>query len=156
MYDLFTREALDVMTMAREKAKTFQHVAVDSGHLLLSLVECGQGEGRGFDVLHYLPGVSYGSLVGAVEKLFEGRTIAPQRLEGHLPLTNGAKISLEKAAEVSAYFGHQQINPRHILYGLLDENLNTINSVGYLLRRLGLQPIRVEVDLRRKPHRCRR
>ncbi len=114
VFDKFTNRAREVMSRARHEAERLQHPYIGTEHLLLGLVEDGQGIAA--LVLKNLD-VDLRRLRAAVERLRpHGRSDVRT---GELPFTPRAKRLLETAQIEASHLGHDYIGTEHLLLGLL-------------------------------------
>jgi Clp amino terminal domain, pathogenicity island component len=107
----FTDRARRVVYLASEEARRLGHQHVGPGHLLLGLIE--EGDGVAALVLESL-GVSLDELRGRVEEAI-GRGQGSPR---HIPLTPSAKAVLEGALREALKLGHNFIGTEHLLLSL--------------------------------------
>jgi ATP-dependent Clp protease ATP-binding subunit ClpC len=125
MFDRFTDRARRVVVLAREDASRLGHGHIGPGHILLGLLDEGQGVAvRALEALDASPD----DLRQQVEQVIgpsdhEEETTAqdePGRT-GHIPFTPGAKKVLEFSLRASIDLGHNYIGTEHILLGLFRE-----------------------------------
>ncbi|GGM24629.1 ATP-dependent Clp protease ATP-binding subunit [Dactylosporangium sucinum] len=134
MFERFTDRARRVVVLAQEEARTHNHNYIGTEHMLLGLVQEGEG------ALQRL-GVTLDRARREVEDLIGHGTQAPG---GHIPFTPRFKKVLELALRESLQLGHNFIGPEHVLLGLVREGEGTAVRV---LARLGvtLNDVRAEV-----------
>ena len=142
MFERFTDEARRVVVIAQEEARGLDHAQIGTEHLLLGLVHEEQAEVTG--VLEEL-GVDVQALEHAVHAVV-GRGVVPS--PSHLPFTRQAKESLELALRESLQLGHKEIQPTHILLGLLREGEGVAVTV---LTRQGVDLHEVRTIAKRPP-----
>ncbi|RLD17295.1 MAG: ATP-dependent Clp protease ATP-binding subunit ClpC [Caldiserica bacterium] len=112
----FTRRAQKVIYLANEIARRMNHDYVGSEHLLLGLIELG--EGMGYDILKEL-GVDTNKLYSSIEKkLGHGDNIIQL---GELPFTPRAKRIMELAVSEAKELGQSFVGTEHLLLAILKE-----------------------------------
>lgn len=115
MFERFTDPARRVMVRAQDEAGVLGHDSVDTEHLLLALVQ--EGEGAAARVLELLA-------IGpeAVRQRVE-RAVGPggPPVSGPVPFAPRAKEALRLAVRESVQLGHRNIGTEHLLLGLLSE-----------------------------------
>lgn len=139
MFDRFTDRARKVMGLARQEAQRFNHQYIGTEHILLGLIE--EGDGVAANVLRNLD-VNPQKLRSAVKDLVqEGPTMVSM---GQLPFTPRTKKVLELAMEAATNLRHNYIGTEHLLLGLIRENEGIAHQA---LRTIGLSEelIREEV-----------
>ncbi|MCU0726321.1 MAG: ATP-dependent Clp protease ATP-binding subunit [Planctomycetes bacterium] len=117
MFDRFTERARKVMGLARQEAQRFGHDYIGTEHVLLGLVQ--EGNGVAAQVLKNLD-VEMKKIRIEVEKLVKNGTNTVSM--GQLPFTPRAKKVLELALEEAQSLGHNYIGTEHLLLGLIKEN----------------------------------
>src|SRR2546426_2753636 len=101
MYERFTDRARKVMQLANQEAQRFNHEYIGTEHILLGLVKEGSGVAA-----HVLKdqGVDLRKARDAVEQLIGA---GPDLVRmGKLPVTDGAKVALERATEEASALSH--------------------------------------------------
>jgi ATP-dependent Clp protease ATP-binding subunit ClpC len=117
MFDRFTDPARRVLVIAQDEARGLGHDFLGSEHILLALLEEGQGvaakamDQLGAEVAELRRRVSQAPRTGAVG---EGSAHAP-------PFTPDARKSLEFSLREALALGHNYIGTEHLLLGLLRE-----------------------------------
>ncbi len=112
----FTPRAQQVLALARREADRFNHNYVGTEHLLLGLINLGQGVA--VSVLQKM-GLNLETVRAAVEKqVGHGPEI---KSSGNIPYTPRVKKVLALAAKEAKALGHSYIGTEHILLGLLRE-----------------------------------
>jgi len=102
------------LALAEREARRLQHAHVDTEHVLLGLVE--EGDGVAVKVLARL-GLEGGDVRAAVERaVVRGTSAAVDR---ELPLTGRTKKALATAAAEAKRLGHAYLGTEHLLLGLL-------------------------------------
>lgn len=138
MFGRFTERAQRVMLLAQEEAKRFGHNYIGTEHLLLGLVQ--EGEGIAARALSSL-GIEAMAVREAVEMMIGKNIAAPF---GEIGYTPRAKKVVELSYEEARHFGHNYVGTEHILLGLIREGEGVAARV---LHDLGadLQKVRVRV-----------
>jgi ATP-dependent Clp protease ATP-binding subunit ClpC len=116
MFERFTDRARRVVVKAQEEARNLGHDNIGTEHILLGLLD--EGDGVGFKALEAM-GASPDAVRERVEEM-TGRSQEPPR-EGHIPFTPRAKKVLELSLREALQLGHTYIGTEHILLGLLRE-----------------------------------
>ncbi|HYX50825.1 MAG TPA: Clp protease N-terminal domain-containing protein, partial [Ktedonobacteraceae bacterium] len=129
-FDRFTKRARHVLTLAQEEAQRFQHNYIGTEHLLLGLLD--EGEGVAAQVLNNL-GIEVDQVRHAVEAIIGrgGRIVA-----GEVGITPRAKKVIELAMDEARRLNHHFIGTEHLLLGLIREGDGIAAGV---LENLGLQ-----------------
>jgi ATP-dependent Clp protease ATP-binding subunit ClpC len=113
MFERFTDRARRVVVLAQDEARTLKHNYIGTEHILLGLVQEGQGVGaRTLESL----GISLETVRQQVEAVVAPGKRAPS---GHIPFTPRAKKVLELSLKESLHLGHDYIGTEHILLGLI-------------------------------------
>jgi ATP-dependent Clp protease ATP-binding subunit ClpC len=113
LYDKFTKRAKQVLQLATEEARAFNHPYVGTEHILLGLIR--ESEGIAARVLDDL-GVKLPQARSAVEFIV-GVGESPYR--GDQDLTARAKKVIEFAVEEAKRLNHHYIGTEHLLLGLV-------------------------------------
>jgi ATP-dependent Clp protease ATP-binding subunit ClpC len=117
MFERFTDRARRVVVFAQDEARALNHDFIGTEHILLGLVQ--EGEGVGAKALESL-GISLAAVRQRVEDAVPpGQN--PPRPAAHIPFTPRAKRVLELSLSESKVLGHRYIGTEHILLGLLRE-----------------------------------
>lgn len=112
----FTPRAQQVLALARKEADRFHHNYVGTEHILLGLINLGQGVA--VNVLQRM-GLSLDSVRGAVEnQVPKGPETKPT---GNIPYTPRVKKVLSLAGKEAKNLSHSYVGTEHILLGLLRE-----------------------------------
>ncbi|MCU7730569.1 AAA family ATPase, partial [Actinoplanes sp. KI2] len=131
MFERFTDQARRVVVLAQEEARLLNHHDIATEHLLLGLIN--EGEGVAAQALTAL-GVTLEAARHRVEEAVgEGRDVPGV----HVPFTPAAKNVLELALREALKLGHNHIGPEHILLGLLRD---TASVAVQILVTLGANP----------------
>jgi len=112
----FTPRAQQVLALARKEADRFHHTYVGTEHLLLGLINLGQGVA--VNVLQKL-GLSLDTVRSAVEK--QVGTGPETKPTGNIPYTPRVKQVLALANKEAKALNHSYVGTEHILLGLLRE-----------------------------------
>lgn len=112
----FTPRAQQVLALARKEADRFHHNYVGTEHLLLGLINLGQGVA--VNVLQKM-GLDLETVRNAVEKqVGSGPSSKPS---GNIPYTPRVKKVLALAGKEAKALNHSYVGTEHILLGLLRE-----------------------------------
>jgi len=142
MFDRFTDGARNAMGFARQASLRWGHDSIAPEHMLLGLLEAG--EGVALDVLHGI-GADPGEIRGAVEqRLPPGEASG---MLGQIPFTKQTKRTLELALETASRFGHDSIGTEHVLLALAASSDAAVHDV---LERLRLDFTRLREVLERR------
>jgi ATP-dependent Clp protease ATP-binding subunit ClpC len=138
VFERFTDRARRVVVLAQEEARLLNHNYIGTEHILLGLLN--EGEGIAAKALESL-GINLNAVrEQVVEIIGQGQT-APS---GHIPFTPRAKKVLELSLREALQLGHNYIGTEHILLGLIREGEGVAAQV---LQKLGaeLQKVRQTV-----------
>ena len=139
MFDRFTERARKVMGFARREAQRFHHEYIGTEHILLGLIQEGQGVAA--NVLKAMA-VDLEKIRREIEKIVKsGPAVEPSV---QIPFTPRAKKVVELALEEAGRLGHNYIGTEHLLLALLREQEGI---AAHVLRALGvrLDEVREEV-----------
>lgn len=132
MFERFTDRSRRAIVLAQESARSFGHPYIGTEHLLVGLLQEGDG--------------AAGSILTSAGITAEGLSEAIARVSpppasaagvGNLPFTPRAKRSLEMSLREALHLGHAYISTEHLLLGLLSSRDETFIE---LLRVLGVTP----------------
>lgn len=112
----FTPRAQQVLALSRKEAERFHHNYVGTEHLLLGLINLGQGVA--VNVLQKM-GMDLETVRSAVEK--QVGTGPESKPVGNIPYTPRVKKVLALAAKEAKALNHSYVGTEHILLGLLRE-----------------------------------
>ncbi len=112
----FTPRAQQVLALARKEADRFHHNYVGTEHLLLGLINLGQGVA--VNVLQKM-GLDLDTVRGAVEQ--QVGTGPESKPSGNVPYTPRVKKVLSLAGKEAKSLNHSYVGTEHILLGLLRE-----------------------------------
>src|SRR6266496_540097 len=140
-FDLFTKRAGHVLTLAQEEARHFQHNYIGTEHLLLGLLR--EGEGVAAHVLSNL-GIEVEQVRHAVEAII-GR--GERIVDGELGLTPRTKKVIELALDEARRLTHHFIGTEHLLLGLIREGdgiaAGVLENFGLHLEQVRTETLRV-------------
>ena len=138
MFERFTDRARRVVVLAQEEARLLNHNYIGTEHILLGLLN--EGEGIAAKALESL-GISLSAVREQVVEIIGQGQQAPS---GHIPFTPRAKKVLELSLREALQLGHNYIGTEHILLGLIREGEGVAAQV---LQKLGaeLQKVRQTV-----------
>jgi ATP-dependent Clp protease ATP-binding subunit ClpC len=127
VFERFTDRARRVVVLAQEEARLLMHGYIGTEHILLGLLN----EGQGISAQALLDlGVEIAATRAEVVAVV-GRGSVPR--SGYIPFTPRAKKSLELGLRESLSLGHEYIGDEHILLGLLSVDGGVAHEV--LVRR---------------------
>jgi ATP-dependent Clp protease ATP-binding subunit ClpC len=129
MFQRFTDRARRVVVLAQHEARTLDHDYIGTEHILLGLIDEGQGVAT--TALTSM-GISLEEMRQAVRDTI-GRGAQPPG-SGHIPFTPQAKKVLELSLRESMQLGHEYIGTEHILLALTREG----GGAAQLLARAGV------------------
>ena len=115
MFQRFTDRARRVVVLAQEEARMLNHSYIGTEHILLALID--EGDGTGIKALESL-GISLDAVRQQVEEIIGQGQQAPS---GHIPFTPRAKKVLELSLREAVQLEHDYIGTEHILLGLIRE-----------------------------------
>jgi ATP-dependent Clp protease ATP-binding subunit ClpA len=115
MFERFTDRARRVVVLAQDEARTLNHDYIGTEHILLGLIQ--EGEGVAARALKNMQ-ISLQAVRSQVEDVV-GK--GQETRAGHIPFTPRAKKALELSLRESLQLGHDYIGTEHILLGLLRE-----------------------------------
>jgi len=126
MFERFTEPARQVVTVAQDEARMMRHAHVGTEHLLVALAD--------------VPalGMSRSSARAAVVKAVGPGDEPDER--GPLPFTGAAQEALDTSVHESMKLGHDEVEPGHVLLGLLRQRdgvaLRVLAAAGHSPRDL--------------------
>jgi ATP-dependent Clp protease ATP-binding subunit ClpC len=129
MFQRFTDRARRVVVLAQHEARTLDHDYIGTEHILLGLIDEGQGVAT--TALTSM-GISLEEMRQTVRDTI-GRGAQPPE-SGHIPFTPQAKKVLELSLRESMQLGHEYIGTEHILLALIREG----GGAAQLLARAGV------------------
>ncbi|MGZ3441197.1 MAG: Clp protease N-terminal domain-containing protein [Polyangia bacterium] len=113
MFERFTDQARQVVTLAQEEARLMRHAHIGTEHLLVALARIDDDVATPLLASHGLSGEKTRAEVVAIEGV--GDAVAG----GQLPFTPAAHDALEATLRESLELGHDRIEPAHLLLGVL-------------------------------------
>ncbi|MGO3042847.1 MAG: ATP-dependent Clp protease ATP-binding subunit [Corynebacterium casei] len=134
MLERFTDRARRVIVLAQEEARMLNHNYIGTEHILLGLIQ--EGEGVAAKALESM-GISLEDVRGEVEAIIGHGT---QPHNGHIPFTPRAKKVLELSLREGLQMGHKYIGTEFLLLGLIREGEGVAAQV---LTKLGADLPRV-------------
>jgi ATP-dependent Clp protease ATP-binding subunit ClpC len=115
MFERFTDRARRVVVLAQQEARDLDHNYIGTEHILLALLDEGQGVAA--NALTAM-GISQDAARQRVEEVIgRGQGASP----GHIPFTPRAKKVLELSLRQALQLGHHYIGTEHILLGVIAE-----------------------------------
>jgi ATP-dependent Clp protease ATP-binding subunit ClpA len=139
MHERFTDRARNVMQLANQEARRFNHEYIGTEHLLLGLIK--EGSGGAVGVLKNL-GVDPSKIRLEIEKLILS---GPRMVRmWKLPQTPRAKKVIEYSTEEARNLNHNYVGSEHVLLGLLREQEGVAAQV---LMNLGLRLEQVRAEI---------
>lgn len=123
MFERFTDRARRVVVLAQNEARALNHNYIGTEHLLLGLIQEGEGVAAKAIEMSDIEGDKVREAV--VEMIGEGKS-APT---GHIPFTPRAKKVLELSLREALQLGHNYIGTEHILLGLIREGEGVASKV---------------------------
>ena len=131
MFDRFTERARKVMSFARREAQRFHHEYIGTEHILLGLVQEGQGVAA--NVLKSM-NADLERIRREVEKIVKPGPAVESSVQ--IPFTPKAKKVVELALEEASNLNHNYIGTEHLLLALLREKEGI---AAHVLRSLGVR-----------------
>ena len=116
MFERFTDRARGVIVLAQGEARSLDHDYIGTEHILLALME--EGNGVGAKALEAMQ-ITVETVREQVEEITGRGQVSPRK--GHIPFTPAAKKVLEFSLREALQLGHRYIGTEHILLGLLRE-----------------------------------
>jgi ATP-dependent Clp protease ATP-binding subunit ClpA len=115
VFERFTDRARRVVVLAQEEARLLNHNYIGTEHVLLGLLD--EGEGIASQVLESVA-ISLDAARAKVEAIVGVGSSSPT---GHIPFTPRARKALENALREALQLGDNFIGTEHLLLGLLRE-----------------------------------
>src|SRR5258707_7341981 len=128
MFEKFTNRSKRVVVLAQEEARALNHDHIGSEHILLGLID--EGEGVAVKALES-QGINLEALRQQVKQIIGHGQQAPS----HLPFTAGTRKVLALSLREASELGHGYIGTEHILLGLISEEAGVAAQV---LAQLGV------------------
>jgi len=117
MFERFTDRARRVVELARHEARTLGDDHIGPEHILLGLIDEGQGVGT---IALTSMGIDLDQMRQAVQDSIGRGTQRPPE-SGHIPFSPQAKKALELSLREADQLGHNYIGTEHILLALIRE-----------------------------------
>jgi len=133
MFERFTKRVKVILELARKEALKYGHSRVEPEHILLGMLE--EGQGVGIAILHSL-GVEIERLKYEIEKVMK---VSVPLYRGDIPLSPASKRVLEYSIREAQFLGHSYIGSEHLLIGIL---LESDSIPAQILRKFGVTPER--------------
>src|SRR5213078_985432 len=127
----FTPRAQQALALARKEADRFNHNFLGTEHLLLGLIQLGQGVA--VNVLEKM-GVHLDTVRSEVERMIGAGP--EQKMIGNIPYTPRVKKVLALAAKEAKALHHSYVGTEHIFLGLL---LESDGVAARVLQQLGVE-----------------
>lgn len=124
MFEKFSDRARKVITLARNEAKSFNHEAIGTEHLLLAILK--NGENVACTVLRNLD-VDYCQARAFIEKLVQPGP--PYLSTSQAPYTPRLKNVFTLACDEAGRLGHNYVGTEHLLLGLFREKEGVAHAV---------------------------
>jgi ATP-dependent Clp protease ATP-binding subunit ClpC len=134
VFERFTDRARHVVVLAQAEARILEHDYIGTEHILLGLIQ--EGEGVAAKALESLE-IPLEAVRTQVEEIVGRGQATPT---GHIPFTPRAKKVLELSLREALQLGHNYIGTEHLLLGLIREGEGVAAQV---LERLGANVERV-------------
>lgn len=115
MFERFTKRAKQVISLAQGQAKRLGHSIVGTEHILLGLIE--EGEGIAAKVLKELS-IDVNGVRAQIEALV-GQGEKP--IEGNIGFSPRSKTVVQLATDEAQMLGHNYVGTEHLLLGLIRE-----------------------------------
>ncbi len=116
-FERFTKRAQAVLALAQEEARNLNHTYIGTEHLLLGILQ--EGDGVGAKLLREF-GCDLNTMRRAVQDTV-GRGPAGDHQQGEMPVTPRLKQVFEFAREEAKRFDHAHVGTEHLVLGLLRE-----------------------------------
>ena len=113
MFERFSERARRVMVLAQEEARSLQHDYIGTEHVLIAILE--EGDGVAAKVLANL-NISAAATRATVLEIVGRGEKSPS---GHIPFTPRSKRVLEYSLREAMQLGHNYIGTEHLLLGII-------------------------------------
>ena len=113
VFQRFTDRARRAVVLAQEEARALGHDFIGTEHILLGLID--EGQGTAIAVLESL-GISPATVR---QRVVDAVRPGGHESSGHIPFTPRAKSVLEMSLSEANLLGHSYVGTEHILLGLL-------------------------------------
>jgi ATP-dependent Clp protease ATP-binding subunit ClpC len=128
MFERFTEQAQQVVTLAHEEVRLMRHERVGTEHLLVGLARVDDDVASAVLRAHGLTGEKARA---AVVRL---AGVGDAGQEGQFPFTPAARDALEATLREALGLGHDKVQPAHLLLGILRQRdalaRRVLNSAG--------------------------
>jgi len=139
MFERFTKRVRIIIDLARKKALHYGNNEIEPEHILLAMIE--EGQGVGISILQHLGG-DINKIKNEIEKYIKIGIIGYNR---ELPLSQQSKKVLELAFREAQFLGHNYIGTEHLLLGLIAE-VETLPSKILIKEGINLNRVRQTVE----------
>jgi len=144
LFQRFSDSARRVVVLAQEEARSLNHNYIGTEHLLLGLIQEGEGIApRALEAVQ----INLEAVRSQVVEIIGRGSNAPS---GHIPFTPRAKKVLELSLREALQLGHNYIGTEHILLGLIREGegvaAKVLVKLGVDLERLRNQVLKMLSD----------
>jgi hypothetical protein len=113
MFERFSKRARRVMVLAQEEARSLQHDYIGTEHVLIAILE--EGDGVAAKVLANLNISAAAARATVLEVVGRGE----KSPAGHIPFTPRSKRVLEYSLREALQLGHNYIGTEHLLLGII-------------------------------------
>jgi len=115
MFERFTKRVRIIIDLARKKALHYGNNEIEPEHILLAMIE--EGQGVGISILQHLGG-DINKIKNELERYMKIGIISYTR---EIPLSHHSKKVLELSFREAQFLGHNYIGTEHLLLGLIAE-----------------------------------
>jgi len=115
MFERFTKRVRVIIDLARKKALHYGNNEIEPEHILLAMIE--EGQGVGISILQHLGG-DINKIKNEIERYMKIGIISYTR---EIPLSHHSKKVLELSFREAQFLGHNYIGTEHLLLGLIAE-----------------------------------
>ena len=115
MFERFTKRVRVIIDLARKKALHYGNNEIEPEHILLAMIE--EGQGVGISILQHL-GRDINKIKNEIERYMKIGIISYTR---EIPLSHHSKKVLELSFREAQFLGHNYIGTEHLLLGLIAE-----------------------------------
>lgn len=140
MFELFTDRARRVILYSREEAEKLLQPYIDTEHILIGILK--ERTGISAEIFNRR-GINVMLLISDIKNMTEeGKNLM---IKGSLPFSPDAKKVLEYSIEEARILKHRNINPEHILLGILKHKKGKASIV---LKKLGFDLLSMRDEVR--------
>ncbi len=140
MFELFTDRARRVILYSREEAEKLLQPYIDTEHLLIGILK--ERNGVAAEIFNRR-GINVMLLISDIKSMTEeGKNLM---IKGSLPFSPNAKKVLEYSIEEARILKHKNINPEHLLLGMLKLKKGKASLV---LKKLGFDLISMRDEIK--------